>query len=100
MTKGKDDYMLLNDCILIPDKVWNDICSVESRECILKGLMEYHHTKCELNKAKAYIKELEQKVDDLQKALDTVVTNKCRTRKVKVKVYGRSPMDKTLHRDV
>lgn len=51
-------------------------------------------------KQDAYIKELEQKVDDLQKALDTVVTNKCRTRKVKVKVYGRSPMDKTLHRDV
>lgn len=49
---------------------------------------------------KAYIKELEDKVELLQKALDTVVTNKCRTRKVKVKVYGRSPMDKTLHRDV
>lgn len=41
-------------------------------------------------KQDAYIAELEQKVDDLQKALDTVLTNKCRTRKVKVKVYGRT----------
>ena len=37
-----------------------------------------------------YITELEQQVDDLQKALDTVLLNKCRTRKVKVKVYGRT----------
>ena len=47
-----------------------------------------------------YIRELEQKVDDLQKALDTVLLNKCRVRKVKVKVYGRGTVDKTLHRYV
>lgn len=92
--------MLFNNCVSIPDKVWYDIISPESRECILNGFMECHHTKCELNEAKAYIKELEQKVDDLQKALDTVLQNKCRTRKVKVKVYGRSPVDKNLHRYV
>ena len=39
---------------------------------------------------KDYIKELEQKVDDLQKALDVVLQNKCRTRKVKVKYIGRT----------
>ena len=49
---------------------------------------------------KNYIVELEQKVEDLQKALDTVLLNKCRTRKVKVKVYGRSSVDKNLHRYV
>ena len=41
---------------------------------------------------KDYIKELEQKVDDLQKALDVVLQNKCRTRKVKVKYVGRTKM--------
>lgn len=49
---------------------------------------------------KDYIKELESQVEVLQKALDAVLLNKCRTRKVKVKVYGRSPVDKTLHRHV
>jgi hypothetical protein len=48
----------------------------------------------------AYIRELETLVDDLQKALDTVLLNKCRVRKVKVKVYGRSSVDKILHRYV
>ena len=38
---------------------------------------------------KNYIVELEQKVEDLQKALDTVLLNKCRTRKVKVKYVGK-----------
>ena len=47
---------------------------------------------------KKYIEELEQQVDDLQKALDAVLLNKCRARKVKVKVYGRSPMDKGCSR--
>lgn len=42
---------------------------------------------------KIYIEELEQKVEDLQKALDVVLQNKCRTRKVKVKYIGRSKMD-------
>ena len=42
---------------------------------------------------KDYIKELEQKVEDLQKALDVVLQNKCRTRKVKVKYIGRCKMD-------
>ena len=49
---------------------------------------------------KDYIAELEQKVEDLQSALDAILLNKCRTRKVKVKVYGRSPVDKNLHRHV
>ena len=39
---------------------------------------------------KDYIKELEQKVEDLQKALDVVLQNKCRARKVKVKYIGRT----------
>ena len=39
---------------------------------------------------KDYIKELEQKVEDLQKALDIVLQNKCRVRKVKVKYIGRT----------
>ena len=39
---------------------------------------------------KNYIKELEQKVEDLQKALEIVLQNKCRTRKVKVKYIGRT----------
>ena len=42
---------------------------------------------------KDYIVELEQKVEDLQKALDVVLQNKCRTRKVKVKYIGRSKVD-------
>ena len=42
-----------------------------------------------INTQKDYIAELEQKVDDLQKALDVVLLNKCRTRKVKVKYIGR-----------
>ena len=49
---------------------------------------------------KTYIRELENQVDDLQKALDVALLNKCRTRKVKVKVYGQSPVDKNLHRYV
>ena len=47
-----------------------------------------------------YIKELEEQIEDLQKALDTVLLNKCRVRKVKVKYCGRSSMDKALHRYV
>ncbi len=39
---------------------------------------------------KDYIKELEKQVEFLQKALDTVLQNKCRTRKVKVKYVGRT----------
>ena len=53
-----------------------------------------------IKEQKNYMKELETQVDDLQKALDAVLLNKCRTRKVKVKVYGRSPVDKNLHRHV
>ena len=53
-----------------------------------------------IEEQKKYIEELEQQIDDLQKALDAVLLNKCRARKVKVKVYGRSPMDKNLHRYV
>ena len=53
-----------------------------------------------IRKQQAYILELEQTVELLQKALDVLHQNKCRTRKVKVKVYGRSPVDKTLHRHV
>ena len=65
------------------------------------------HLMCELLEARGiikgqekYIAELEQKVEDLQKALDIVLLNKCRVRKVKVKVYGRGTVDKTLHRYV
>jgi len=56
------------------------IFAISTAETIIKG-------------QKDYIKELEQKVDDLQKALDVVLQNKCRTRKVKVKYIGRSKMD-------
>ena len=82
--------MTFNNCVYIPDKVWNDIISPESKKCILDGLMESHREKLELENAKAYIKELEQKVEDLQKALDVVLQNKCRARKVKVKYIGRT----------
>lgn len=47
-----------------------------------------------IKEQKNYIKELEQQVEDLQKALDIVLQNKCRVRKVKVKVYGRGTVDK------
>ena len=53
------------------------ILAISLAETIIKG-------------QKDYIKELEQKVDDLQKALDVVLQNKCRTRKVKVKYIGRT----------
>ena len=43
---------------------------------------------------KTYIKELEEKIDDLEKALE----NEYRPRKVKVKMCGRSKMDKNSHR--
>ena len=42
-----------------------------------------------IKKQNDYIEELEQKVDDLQKALDVLHQNKCRTRKVRVKYIGR-----------
>lgn len=53
------------------------ILAISLAETIIKG-------------QKDYIKELEQKVEDLQKALDVVLQNKCRTRKVKVKYVGRT----------
>lgn len=53
-----------------------------------------------IKEQKDYIRELEQQVDDLQKALDAVLLNKCKTRKVKVKVYGRGAVDKNIHRHV
>lgn len=81
--------MVFNNCVYIPDKIWNDIISPESRECVLDLAMECHRIKSESQKEKTIIKELEQKVDDLQKALDVVLQNKCRTRKVKVKYIGR-----------
>ena len=43
-----------------------------------------------IKEQKNYIKELEEHIDDLQKALDVVLQNKCRTRKVKVKYVGRT----------
>lgn len=43
-----------------------------------------------IKEQKNYIKELEQQVEFLQKALDVVLQNKCRTRKVKVKYVGRT----------
>lgn len=42
-----------------------------------------------IKEQKNYIKELEEHIDDLQKALDVVLLNKCRTRKVKVKYVGK-----------
>lgn len=45
-----------------------------------------------IKEQKNYIKELEEHIDDLQKALDVVLLNKCRTRKVKVKYVGRTKM--------
>ena len=53
------------------------ICAITLAETIING-------------QKDYIKELEQKVDNLQKALDVVLLNKCRARKVKVKYVGRT----------
>lgn len=47
-----------------------------------------------IKEQKNYIKELEQQIENLQKALDVLQQNKCRVRKVRVKFYGRSPMDK------
>ena len=43
-----------------------------------------------IKRQKDYINELEQKVEDLQNALDVVLQNKCRARKVKVKYIGRT----------
>jgi len=68
----EDDFMKIKEEDLI--------FAISTAETIIKG-------------QKDYIKELEQKVDDLQKALDVVLQNKCRTRKVKVKYIGRSKMD-------
>ena len=53
------------------------IAAISTADAIIKG-------------QKDYIKELEQKVEDLQKALDVVLQNKCRARKVKVKYIGRT----------
>ena len=94
--------MTFSDCVYIPDRVCDDINSMppKSRECIINALVEAHHNKLELQEAKAIVNKLEQQVEDLQKALDTVLLNKCRVRKVKVKVYGRGTVDKTLHRYV
>ena len=63
----EDDFMKI--------KEEDFILAISMAETIIKG-------------QKDYIKELEQKVDDLQKALDVVLQNKCRTRKVKVKYIG------------
>lgn len=73
--------------IAIPITVLEDIGSIESRKYIIDRLVFAHSA---IDKQTTYIAELEQKVDDLQKALDAVLLNKCRTRKVKVKVYGRN----------
>ena len=69
MTTRKDDFMKINEEDLM--------CAITLAETIIKGQKEY-------------IKELEQKVEDLQKALDVVLQNKCRARKVKVKYIGRT----------
>ena len=67
--KRKDDFMKIKEEDLI--------LAISLAETIIKG-------------QKDYIKELEQKIEDLQKALDVVLQNKCRTRKVKVKYIGRT----------
>ena len=72
--------------VTIPITVLEDIGSIESRKYVLDRLTFAHAV---MNKQADRIAELEQKVDDLQKALDVVLQNKCRTRKVKVKYIGR-----------
>ena len=69
MTQRKDDFMKITEEDLM--------LTISFAETIIKG-------------QKDYIKELEQKVEDLQKALDVVLQNKCRARKVKVKYIGRT----------
>ena len=71
MTIRKDDFMKVK----ITEKDF--IAAISTADTIIKA-------------QKDYIKELEQKVEDLQKALDVVLQNKCRTRKVKVKYIGRT----------
>lgn len=92
---------------VLPVSIIEDINSLEGRKFIITELIDGHNAKCELEKAKITIREqnaqiaaLMTKVDDLQQALDTVLHKKYRTRKVTVKVYGRCPVDKTLHRYV
>ena len=53
-----------------------------------------------IKEQKDYIEQLEAQIEDLQNALDTVLLNKCRVRKVKVKHCGRGSVDKALHRYV
>jgi hypothetical protein len=65
----EDDFMKIKEEDLM--------LTISFAETIIKGQKEY-------------IKELEQKVDDLQNALDVLYMNKCRTRKVKVKYIGRT----------
>jgi hypothetical protein len=93
--------------IALPINVLEDIVSPESKKFILTELSIAYDAKRDLEKAKTtiamqdkYIEELERCVDIQQKTLDALMLNKCRTRKVKVKVYGRSPVDKALHRYV
>ena len=59
-----------------------------------------HYADAIINKQNEYIEELEKKIDDLQKALDIALQNKCRIRKVRVKYVGRSQMDKNSYRCV
>lgn len=82
--------------VAIPVNVLEDINSPEVKQYILTELTDAHNTRRELEKATttisnqaAYIEELEKQVGLLQKTLDVLHQNKCRTRKVKVKYIGR-----------
>jgi hypothetical protein len=89
--------------VALPANVLEDITSPEVKQYILTELTDAHNVRLELTKAittiseqNAYIEELEKQVTLLQKTLDVLHQNKCRTRKVKVKVYGRGKVDKVM----
>ena len=83
--------------VAIPANVLDDITSPEVKQYILTELTDAHNVRLELEKAhttikeqETYIAELEKQVSLLQKTLDVLHQNKCRTRKVKVKYIGRT----------
>lgn len=66
--------------VAIPIKVLEDIGSNESRKYIIDRLV-YAHTA--MNRQADHIAELEQKIDDLEKALGVLQQNKCKVKAVK-----------------
>lgn len=80
----------------LPANVLEDITSPEVKQYIITELTDAHNVRLELKKAettineqRAYIEELEKQINLLQKTLEVLHQNKCRTRKVKVKYIGR-----------